>query len=53
MHVSGFSEQDMADHMKEAGLVDFAFMVLPQNVRMELKGTAQERTLFFTRGRKP
>jgi len=53
MHVSGFTEEDMASHMKEAGLVDFAFMQLPQNVYMELKGTTQERTLFFARGKKP
>lgn len=53
MHVSGFTEEEMARYTKEGGLVDFGFMELPDSVYMKMKEQQQERTIFFARGRKP
>lgn len=53
MHVSGFTEEEMARYMKEGGLVDFGFMELQHRVYMEIQGAKQERSLFFAQGRKP
>lgn len=53
MHASGFTEEQMAGYMKEAGLVDFAFMWLPEKTYMEIQGIKEERSIFFARGRKP
>lgn len=52
MPVSGFTEETITGHMKEAGLVDVEFMELPETVYMEIQGSKSERTIFFARGRR-
>ena len=52
IHVSGFTEETITAHMKEAGLVDVEFMELPEKVYMEIQGRKDERALFFARGRR-
>jgi hypothetical protein len=51
-HVSGFTEETITGHMKEAGLVDVEFMELPEKVYMEVQGSKNERAIFFARGRR-
>lgn len=53
MHISGFTEETITGHMKEAGLVDIEFMELPEKVYMEIQGSKTERAIFFARGRRP
>ncbi len=53
IHVSGFTEEAITGHMKEAGLVDVEFMELPEKVSMEVQPGKSERTVFFARGRRP
>ena len=50
--VSGFTEETITGHMKEAGLVDVEFMELPEKVYMEIQGSKSERAIFFARGRR-
>ena len=52
MHKSGFSKDEMCGYMREAGLVDVRFDVLPETVHMEIHGRGSERQVFFASGKR-